>query len=566
MSRNPGIGGREYLDRRGDRYAVRVQVPLDVRHIIGRTELKKSLGKSFDKIAYHRHVDDFLGRIAAARQSPPDAVMRAEVTSAVPSHADIDAACYAYFRRMVTAMRRKVAHPVGDNPASSESRGKGYMDMISNHISVFDNEAWSTMSAYAVWLCDEQGWRIDPEAPQYQYLCEMLVRARLQCFKDELRKLEGKMSVDPDADPMFGAQPPKSASTLGGLVERFKEVKGKNWSLSTRQNYVIIFRVLTDICGHDTPLSEIDEDYCLNVQSLLSKLPANYQKRPATKGCTVRDAIRIGEAKGLKLISPATINSHLTKLGAIIRYGRDKGLIVGHPMANVKEFDPVHPSEKRHSFTTSQLTTIFGSEPWARGPGGSADRPSRYWAPLIAIFSGGRLTDICGQKVDEMIVEDGVRLFYFQHRPGDRHVKSGQSRRVPVHPTLVALGFWDFVEEARTAKRENLFPDVSRDKNGKWGDGTSDWFSRTIDKLEMKGRNLSFHSFRHSFEDALRRVDLHNTPISSAITGRWTPGVAKNYGTAYSAQKLEEAMIKVDYPGLQIAHLHRATSIYDISD
>lgn len=555
MSRNPGVGGREYLDRRGDRYAVRVQVPLDVRHIIGRTELKKSLGKSFDKRAYHQHVDDFLGRIAAARKGPSLDIPSQTAAKSLPSRDEIQTACYAHFRRMIVKMQNNVAQPVGDDPRAEENRVEGFKLMIANQISAFSHGAWNMMSAQAAWLCEEYGWEIDADTPLFQHLCEMMLRARLQCYRNELRRLEGKMSADPDADPLFGVRPPKSAANLGGLIEKFKGVRGAKWSLSTRQNYVVIFRVLKDICGDDTPLTDLDEDFCLNVRSLLLKMPANYQKLPQTKGRTVREAIEIAEANMLRLISPATVNSHLNKLGAIIRYGRDRGWIVGNPMANIEVPDPIHPADKRHPFTIPQLNAIFASEPWSLGPIGDSNRPSRYWAPLIAIFSGGRLTDICGQKVEEMVLEDGVRLFHFQHRPGDRHVKGGKSRKVPVYPTLLALGFWDFVEQARTAKQENLFSDVSRDQNGKWGDGTSDWLSRKIERLALKGNNLSFHSFRHTFEDALRRADLHDTPISSAITGRWTPGVSKNYGTKYPVGKLEEAIKRIDYPDLQILHL-----------
>jgi integrase len=97
-----------------------------------------------------------------------------------------------------------------------------------------------------------------------------------------------------------------------------------------------------------------------------------------------------------------------------------------------------------------------------------------------------------------------------------------------------------------------LFPDVKRDLVGKWGDNTSKWFSRKIKALGLRGRNLSFHSLRHSFEDALRRADLHDTPIGNAITGRWSAGVSKNYGSKYPVTKLADAIADVDFPSLDL--------------
>ena len=221
-------------------------------------------------------------------------------------------------------------------------------------------------------------------------------------------------------------------------------------------------------------------------------------------------------------------------------------------MAGIDVVDPIDPSEKRDAFTTDQLNAIFSAAPWSQPFQVSDANPSRFWAPLIGLYSGARLTDICGQLVKEMIELDGVRVFNFVHRPGDRHIKGGKSRRVPVHPKLVDLGLWDYVQAARKSGQRQLFADVKRDHVGKWGDSTSKWFSRQIKSLELQGRSLSFHSLRHSFEDALRRAELHDTPIGNAIVGRSSPGVSKNYGSKYPVQRLHKAIEDVSYPGLGI--------------
>ncbi len=547
------VPGYPYVYERGSTYSVRVQVPRDVRGQIGKGELKRSLGGDFSvvKRKHHGVVAEFVAAIEAARSHSVAPSSAASVVVA-PTDEEIEVACYAHFRRMVDNMRGRVAHPVGDAPRSRLNRVEGYQMMIQHHLDTFEMDAWSVMATQASWLCDEYGWVLDEDSETFAFLCQTMLRARLQCYKDELRRLEGKMSPDPDADPLFGPKPPKRLSAprnLGDLIDKFNAARGHGWSASTRKNYIIITRVLEEICSRDTPVEDVDSDFCRKVCMLLTQLPANYQKLPSTRGRTISDAIQIAVANGLPTISPATVNSHLNKLGAIVRFGRDEGWIVGNPMSGVEVDDPIHPSDKRDPFSTTHLRAIFATEPWdTAAPPPSAPYPSRYWTPLIALFSGARLTDICGQRVDEMIEEDGVRLFNFVHRPGDRHIKGRRSRKVPVHPELIALGFWDYVEDARRAGQSNLFADVKRDRLGKWGDNTSKWFSRKIKMLALSGRKLSFHSFRHSFEDALRRADLHDTPIGNAITGRSSPGVSKNYGSKYPARQLQEALEKVAYP------------------
>jgi integrase len=557
------VEGFSYLYERGKSYEVRVQVPRPLRPAVGKGELKKSLGGDFAKArrAYHRTVADFVARIDQARLAAGPATQAVKGARSPPDRNDIYEACYAHFRRMVTNMRGKVSNPTGDDPASRNNRIEGHRAMIDLHLDMLDRRQ-NIMGLEARWLCEEKGWVIAEDSEAFRYMCEMLLRARLKCLTDELRLLEGKLGRDPDADEMFGPNPQKfdkRPMTLGDLVVKFRTARDVNWCASTIKNYIIIFRVIEELCGTDTPLGDIDNDFCIGVRKSLLQVPSNYQKRPATRGKTLVEAMEVAAHLGLPTISPATVNSHLNKLASIIRYGRDQGWIIGNPMAKIEVKDPVADEDKRDPFKVYQLNAIFACDPWTSGPSAAAARPSRYWAPLISLFSGARLTEICGQLVSEMIEEHGVRLFDFRHRPGVRDMKNDKSRIVPAHPKLIQLGFWDYVEEARASKRELLFPDVARNKLGNWGDPTSKWFSRLIDRLDLKGTALCFHSFRHTFEDGLKAIDLADTAIGNVITGRVSPGVSKNYGSSYTATKLAEKIAMVDFPGLALPEAMLAT-------
>lgn len=558
------VEGFDYLYLRGRSYEVRLQVPKALRVHVGKGELKRSLGGDFVKArrVYHSTVSEFQKIVETARrQEIPPSVPPALINPSGPSHDEINAAAYAHFRRMIENMRGKNMSPSATPARSRTERINGIREMLAFQLDAAEAEVWSTMSAQATWLCEDMGWQLASDSGEFDYLCQSMMRARIQALKNELRKLEGQFGADPDADPLFGQKAPEpmpQKMNLGDLVKRFQSAREHKWSGSTQKNYAIIFRVIEEICGKATTLDRIDHDYCLEVWQTLKKLPSNFQKHPDTRGKSIAEAIEIAAGAGHPTISPATINGHLNKLGALIRYGRDKGWISGNPMEDIEEPDPVPAREKRDAFTTAQLNLIFASAPWSIGPDAEPERPSRYWAPLIALFSGARLSEICGQRVDEMIDERGVKAFHFRLRPDDRSIKSGESRKVPVHPMLIELGFWDFVEAARKSGREMLFPDVKRDRLGKWGDSTSKWFARLVDKLELRGRLLSFHSLRHTFEDALREADLHNTAIGNELTGRWTSGVSKDYGSSFPLSKLSKALAKVSYPGLVLPSVRPA--------
>ncbi|GGN51413.1 integrase [Novosphingobium indicum] len=558
------VEGFDYLYLRGRSYEVRLQVPKALRVHVGKGELKRSLGGDFAKArrVYHTTVSEFQQIVENARQQEaPQPLPLARPVQELPTHDEINAASYAHFRVRMENMRGKNMSPSGRQARSRAERINALHEMLAFQLDTAEAELWSTMSGEATWLCTDMGWRIPADSDEFDYLSQSMMRARIQALKNELRRLEGQFGADPDADPLFGQKPPEPMPqkvNLGDLVKRFQSARQHKWSGSTQKNYAIIFRVIEEICGKATTLDRIDHDYCVEVWQTLKKLPANFQKHPDTRGKPIAEAIEIAARAGHPTISPATINGHLNKFAALIRFGRDKGWIVGNPMEDIEEPDPVPAREKRDAFTTEQLNLIFGSAPWSDGPDAEPERPSRYWAPLIALFSGARLSEICGQRVDEMIDERDVKAFHFRLRPDDRSIKSGESRKVPVHPVLIELGFWDFVEAARKSGREMLFPDVKRDRLGKWGDSTSKWFARLVDKLELRGRLLSFHSLRHTFEDALREADLHNTAIGNELTGRWTSGVSKDYGSSFPLSKLSKAIAKVSYPGLVLPSVRPA--------
>lgn len=240
------VEGYDYLYHRGHSYEVRLQVPRPLRPVVGKGELKKSLGGDFAKVrkAYHRTVADFAAQIDAARATGKPSLTASAGTTNAPSKGDIDLACHAHFLRMKLNMRGKVSMAMGDNPAARKNRADGYREMIDYHLDRLDHGDWGVMGLDAEWLCEGEGWIVAADSDRFRYLCEMLLRARLQCYRDELRLLEGRMSSDPDADPMFGSVPPKPSkrpATLGDLTVKYRAVKDVKWSVSTQKKTMSSF-------------------------------------------------------------------------------------------------------------------------------------------------------------------------------------------------------------------------------------------------------------------------------------------------------------------------------------
>ncbi|WP_331373241.1 tyrosine-type recombinase/integrase [Sinorhizobium chiapasense] len=112
------------------------------------------------------------------------------------------------------------------------------------------------------------------------------------------------------------------------------------------------------------------------------------------------------------------------------------------------------------------------------------------------------------------------------------------------------IGFLRFVERQRKQKHKRLFPDLPKAADGTYSTAYSTKFGNTPKALSIKHDRISFHSFRHSFEDACRnsRIPLD---FVNALQGHAQQGMAGRYGNGlYGLQLLSEEMEKLSYNGL----------------
>jgi len=72
----------------------------------------------------------------------------------------------------------------------------------------------------------------------------------------------------------------------------------------------------------------------------------------------------------------------------------------------------------------------------------------------------------------------------------------GSKRRLPLHSSLVALGFLEYVESMRAAGHSRLFPQLKKGLNG-FSDAVGKWFSRMVTQAGLTDPALVLHSLRH---------------------------------------------------------------------
>lgn len=262
-----------------------------------------------------------------------------------------------------------------------------------------------------------------------------------------------------------------------------------------------------------------------------------------------RDALQHCEKKPLHA---RTVGKKLSLLRAVVQVAIDDELgglsdDTPNPFRNTEPEIP-KGQRPRTAYNAAQLNLLFSSPVYAAGERPKAGRgEAAYWLPLIALFSGARLEEIGQLRAQDIAEERGIPCFFL--RPEAGSIKTGEERRIPVHPELLRLGFLRYVEETKKAGKERAFPELERGAGGKLTDSWSKWFGRYLrETVAITDSRITFHSFRHAFKDACREAGIAEE-IHDILTGHKRGGVGRSYGSdRFPIGPLAEAVRKINYP------------------
>lgn len=167
---------------------------------------------------------------------------------------------------------------------------------------------------------------------------------------------------------------------------------------------------------------------------------------------------------------------------------------------------------------------------------------------------GARREEIAGLRSEDVFQQPDSGVWSIRIRYSEiRATKTGSSdRQVPVHRTLVELGFLDYVTRVHAAGCVRLFPGLARD-----GGACAAFVVRHIHaRLGPLGTNRSgmhilkdLHSLRHTF---IWRTDdlLLPEPARDSITGHAAQKMSARYSGPAGQLTLQSVLNTVDYPGV----------------
>jgi integrase len=100
--------------------------------------------------------------------------------------------------------------------------------------------------------------------------------------------------------------------------------------------------------------------------------------------------------------------------------------------------DARRDDEKRFAYEPDELKTLFCSNKYLND---SFHESFQFWVPIIGLFTGCRLEEICQLHLDDIRQERDVWVFDINDKKEKRIKTPSAKRIVPIHPFLTVTFF-----------------------------------------------------------------------------------------------------------------------------
>ena len=298
---------------------------------------------------------------------------------------------------------------------------------------------------------------------------------------------------------------------------------------------------------------DLTNELIVHYTDVFRQLPLKYDDKKSCKGLTYLEMSKLPNEERPK---KTTIKNKVNNVRAFLGWCEGRNYIDVEYEATFKRLRQVRGGKgkgggnKRVPYTPDELKLLFNSKVYIQGTHITANH---HWIPLIGIFTGARLNEICQLRKDNIVKDSLSNIWYFDfndYSDGSSIKTDAGIRFVPVHPELRRLGFFNYYKTRDEG--ELLFP--------KWRNNDAvcvdqmRWFSRTYTKNcgveKPNGIMKDFHSLRNTIINAMKQG---NVPVASAreIVGHEDDDMSYgNYANSLDLPSRKKIIDKIKYPSI----------------
>ncbi|HDL7099331.1 TPA: site-specific integrase [Yersinia enterocolitica] len=350
--------------------------------------------------------------------------------------------------------------------------------------------------------------------------------------------LSSAATINPYCNPIHASM------TVSAVLEEFLAFKNTgDIKLASEGKIRSRIEHFTEIMG-DMSLSELDRDVVKDYVSRMQKMSGNlYLMRRKYKISDTHMLIEKALADGQPVMSRDAIGRHIESLGSMFKWAKSVRYLLDNPAENVlaQRRVMVREQDRRDLFTEEELLRIFSADWFKNGAGASNQygrytsfRPFHYWLPLLALYVGGRVNELCQLYLADIRVDkNGVAYIDFNldapdkmmdeeaQASGDKSLKTVNAiRQVPIHPRLIELGLLEYVDALKAAGYDRLFPELKHNKIKGYRAAASKWFNENYFGKVLgfpRDGKKTFHSLRHTFINAVDEFESNERTIAQLV-------------------------------------------------
>jgi len=437
-------------------------------------------------------------------------------------------------------------------------------------------------------LLEKKGVILDKASTTYKKLCREMLKVWVYIADIEQQRIVGNFNNEYDlgqkrislspATPT--GQPDLSRATVTSVVSndvdessqkdmllsealeefiREKRSQEENPNEETYDEYRSIHKIFRDWVG-DVPLRQLERRKrrpFIEFAEILKELPKNMNVIKEYRGKPVREVLEmVKDRPDVKRISGSTKQKYMIRVHALMAWCEEHGYIDHNYASNLAK-KPSREEELRLPYSIEQLQRLLDS-PVYHTPLPTLEA-HKFWIPLIALFTGMRMNEICQLHLEDIRFIKNYHCIDINKKTPDKKVKSKAGRRIiPIHPTLIDIGFLRYVEHIRKEDLkdkngyERLWPGL-RYEHKNYKHRFSKWYAGYCDDHVTDDHKIDFHSFRHTFISNLENEGgVHDSHVAGLVGHTHKTITFKVYGHGYEPQHLVDIMSKLNYKGLNL--------------
>jgi integrase len=439
--------------------------------------------------------------------------------------------------------------------ATARPQPQGHLDAIEflrddYRVALADNDL-TVVRGHVEELVEREGLTLD--AQERRTLSRALLKAAADLLTVQVARGRGDYQTERQLFPKGPSGTPTTPKPpgvrLSTAVARFLDDKSATtWNREkTRVAVEDSLQLFQEIVG-DVDLSRVNHETARTYTDAIRRLPANRSKLPRYRGLSVQQILKLPDVTSW---SPGTVRNHADRVSFFAEWCVKQGYMARNYFEGAIRFKKTkRQDEERDAYTAADLQRIFSAPLYAEH---RYKHAYQWWLPVLALSSGCRLNETCQLHLEDIKEVEG-HLCIEVTDAGERRVKNVASRRIiPLHTTILQIGFPAFVDSQRAAGHVRLFPELPKGRDG-YSQDASKWYARFRRTLrlgrEFDGRKLDFHSFRATTAVLLQDAGVPYETIAD-LMGHAKPGETQRYAGRLKVPRLAEAVNKMDLQVLQ---------------